>query len=275
MPEKLAKIRYFETFHKKMNIHNPQNLNEKINWLKFNSDTSLWSELSDKYCVRDYVRKIGLADLLNELYAVWYSPKEIDFNILPKSFVLKINNGSGGIYLVSNKDNISEDKIRKAYYKRFKSTPYGIYSAEPHYRKIKPCIVAERLLKDTIQENALIDYKFYCIFGEPHSVLVCTNRKEDKKADKMIYDMEWIAHPEFMSNISMPNELINKPITFDKMIESCKLLGKPFAFVRIDFYEVDGKCYFGELTFTPSGGYINSQNKLFLKKMGEKIKLPS
>lgn len=175
--EKLLRLRYKEKFGKEPDLENPQTLNEKVMWLMLHADDRRWSELADKYRVREYVKQCGLGHMLNELYAVWHSAEEIDLDDprLPDSFVLKPNNGYGDIVLVRNRKTAN----RKAILHRMSDSMrhrFGRKSGEWHYLAIKPCIIAERLLPaDPAFGSTLVDYKFYCFDGKPATARSATN----------------------------------------------------------------------------------------------------
>ena len=188
--EKLLRLRYKEKFGKEPDLENPQTLNEKVMWLMLHADDRRWSELADKYRVREYVKQCGLGHMLNELYAVWHSAEEIDLDDprLPESFVMKPNNGYGDIVLVRNRKTAN----RKAILRRMSDSMrhrFGRKSGEWHYRAIKPCIIAERLLPaDPAFGSTLVDYKFYCFDGKPRYCQVCYERTTPSHAKKELYD---------------------------------------------------------------------------------------
>lgn len=244
---------YEDYLGRKLNWDNPQEYSEKGRWLQFNSDTSLWSELADKYAVRKYIAEKGYGEYLPKLYGVWDDANDIDFSKLPISFVLKTNHGSGEVCIVKDKSLIDEAEVRKAMNK-YLHTPYGYETAEPHYLKIKPRIVAEELLENTCKESrSIVDYKIFCFLGEPFLVDVCYNR--DKKAhrlDENWYDTNWNVKEGYSSGDYVPL-VLPRPKSLEKMYEICRVLTKDFPLVRLDFYDVNGKAYVGEMTFTPSG----------------------
>ena len=130
--QQYADYLYFLDFGKKINWDKPEDLKQWINWLAFNTDTTEWSRLSDKYAVRDYVKECGLTDTLVPLLAVWDSPDDIDFSILPDKFVLKMNNGSGDVRIIKDKGKADIKEIKSFFSDHF-NRPFGIDSAEPHY----------------------------------------------------------------------------------------------------------------------------------------------
>ena len=274
-PLRLAKIKYFSKFHRTLNLKNPQNLNEKILWLSFNTDTSLWSQLADKYLVRGYVENLGLKDILVPLYGVYDSFDEINFDKLPSSFVLKTNNGNASVILVEDKNNLDKDECRRKLTKWLK-IPFGLTTAEAHYRRIRPCIIAEEYLKeDNPISSSLIDYKIWCFNGKPFCVLTTSNRDiERHKVSLNLYSLpEWEPMKSCISE-SYKNDIdIPKPVLLNKMIEYARILSQGFPQVRIDFYEVEEKIYFGEMTFTSNAGMMTYLTPECLKMMGEKISL--
>lgn len=277
MPKKMCINHIYNNhFGNNVNWTNPLTLNEKIQWLKLYSDTSLWVRCADKYLVRGYVEECGLSNLLVPLYGVYSSSNEIDFKTLPNSFVLKVNNGSGDSIIVRDKNIINETLVKKQLQKDL-NRKFGLCSTEYHYLDISPRIIAEKLLVDKTQpDKSLIDYKIWCFNGEPYCVFVVNDRTSDG-FQMCLYDLDWnlIDGKLHYSAHQQPcSAKIPKPQTLDKMIEAAKLLSKNIPQVRVDFYEIDGKLYFGEMTFTSSGGFMKYFTNDFLLEMGKQIKLP-
>lgn len=252
---------------------NPQTLNEKIQWLKIYGDTSLWVKCADKYLVREYVKECGLSDLLVPLYGVYKSADGIDFSVLPSSFVLKANNGSGDSIIVRDKTLIDEKKIKKQLQKDL-NRKFGLYTAEYHYLKIPPRIVAEKLLVDEVRPyESLIDYKLWCFNGEPYICFVVSNRTKEY-FHMSLYDLEWNSingKLAYSSHCKEETCAIPKPKTWDKMLEAARILSKNIPQVRVDFYEIQGDLYFGEMTFTSAGGFMRYFTPDYLIELGEKI----
>lgn len=273
----LVKIRYFVRFHKRLNMQNPKSLNEKILWLSFNTDTEVWSQLTDKYKVREYVSELGLERYLVDLYGMWESVDSLDFNMLPDSFIIKANHGSGDSIIVQDKKTINAEDIKKKLSIILK-TKYGVLESGRHYYNIKPCIIIEELLlNDSIStrySSSLIDYKIWCFNGTPKYIWVCTNRTK-KCVDVMTYDLDWNAHLEYsvFNDSYRRSILIPKPKNFDEMMFIAGKLSSGFPCVRVDLYNLDGRIYFGEMTFTSLGGLMNFYTEDFLLKCGEMIDL--
>lgn len=276
-PMRVAKLRYLYIMHKWPHFEHPRDLNEKINYLKFYGDTSRWPMLTDKYAVRQYIESIGLGDILVKLYGKWDSVEEIDWKALPNQFVMKCNNGSGDVLICKDKSKL-DIEATKRYFNKMLHRKFGVASGEPHYALIKPCIIAEELLDSSTQpceSTSLVDYKIWCFNGEPHSVCCYYNRKRFD-AYKSVYDLNWQYHPEYSATTKHYKDngiRIPKPVCLDKMIAIARNLSFGFPVVRVDLYEVNGKVYFGELTFTAHSGCLNTFSQQYLDETGALIRI--
>lgn len=275
-PVTLVKLRYFARFKKLPDLRNPKDLNEKVLYLKLFSDTSKWTKLADKYKVREYVKECGLGDYLIPLWGMWTSVNDIDFDALPKSFIFKANNGVGKneYLIVEDKDTLDKEKAKRFLDKLLHVKHVGALSAEPHYKNIPPCIIAEELLPSVEGEKSPVDYKIFCFNGQPQYIRTYSNRDKDG-ADVSTYDIDWNSLPavdqaeaRYHAGKQMP-----KPMNLEDMICVATKLSKPFPFVRVDLYNINGKIYFGEMTFTPLGGMMSSMTPEALKKMGDMVDL--
>ena len=277
-PETLLKMRYRCVFGRKLDLKNPQDLNEKILWAKLYSDTTIWSELADKRKVRDYVERIGLGDTLVKLYATWYTKEEVDFDALPDTFIIKANNGDGkGTNKIIRKSELTVEK--KAEYIKMigewlSRKNIGALHAEPHYKNMKPCVLAEEVLPLESGATSLTDYKMWCFNGKCYYTWICNDRSAGgNSAHVMTYDMDWNAHPEFsvFNSDYFRGEIVPKPKNFENMVEIAERLSKGFPEVRVDLYNIDGKIYFGELTFTSQGGFMDFYTPEFNRKLGDLV----
>lgn len=272
-PRKLAALYYQGMMKQKMDWENPRDLNAKIQWLKFYGDRELWARCADKYAVREYVKERGLESILVDFYGKWDAAEEIDFNILPSSFILKMNNGSGGNYVCRNKAELDEGMVREKFKKWF-AAEYADMFVEPHYQLIKPCALAEELLdneKQDIPSTTLIDYKVWAFNGKVLYIWVCHNRKATE-VQVATYDTEWNYRPElsvFTKAFQESRCQIPKPKCLSQMIEAASILSKGHPEVRVDFYVVNNRLYFGEMTFTSLGGYMDFYTKEMLNEMGD------
>lgn len=267
-PKLFANYLHYRRVGKLINWSCPRDFNEKMRWLQFNSDTSIWPVLADKYEVRNYLSSKGYNDILVDLFGVWKDENDIDFSVLPDSFVLKTNNGSGDVIVVKDKGCVDVEEIRRRIGKSLRSQ-FGLLTVEPHYLQISPKIIAERYLADNI-----IDYKFFCINGEPQCVLIISDRDILRHRFKVnLFDMNWISMREKITAIYEVDETVIKPISFDRMKDVVKSLSASFSAVRIDLYEVNGKIFFGEFTFTSAACEIDYFTDDYLLELGLKLKV--
>lgn len=276
-PATLVKLRYFVRFHKLLNLKSPQTLNEKILYLSLRTDTSLWTELSDKWKVREYIKDCGLSDILVQLYGVWPKVENIEFDKLPDSFILKTNHGSGDAIIVNDKNQINRSDIIISLSKSL-STRYGNLEGGKHYMRIKPVVIAEQLLiNDDVSKqfsSSIIDYKIWCFNGKAYYIWTCCNRDKNG-ADVMTYDIDWQPHPEYSRFYAhyRRGQIIPKPGNYDEMISVAERLAKLFPVVRVDLYNIGNKIYFGEMTFTSLGGLMDFYTDEFQIKAGNIIDL--
>ena len=277
-PVFLAKTRFKKMFGHKLNLKNPEDLNEKILWLSLYSDTTEWSRLADKYAVREYVKeKVGDA-LLVGLYGKWDLVDDINWEKLPESFVLKTNNGCGTILLVKDKSLLKHPETEKML-NSWLHKNVADATTEFHYWRIKPCLIAEELLLLSEEErkysSSIVDYKIWCFNGKPYYVWTVSNRNKSG-FDGALFDTNWNYIPnvvKYNSRVRKPSILLPKPENLDFMLQVAERLSEGFPEVRVDLYNVGGKVFFGEMTFTCHGGTIDYFIPEQLKKMGQKIDL--
>lgn len=272
-PKTLVRIRYLLRFRKRLDLNNPKTLNEKILYLSLCTDTSEWTRLSDKYSVRKYVEDCGLNENLVKIYAHWVNEQDIDFKNLPNSFVIKSVQGCGDIILVNDKNTIDESDIREKIEPMLHER-YGALEGGKHYLRIEPAIIVEELLPIE-NGQSLTDYKIWCFNGKPEFILTCSNRF---KGGVYLgsYDKDWnYRRSDMMFSKGHPEEKepLVKPENLDKMLEIAKKLAKPFPCVRVDLYNINGKIYFGEMTFTSLGGLMDYYTDDFQKMAGSMIDL--
>ena len=276
---------YYATFHKHIDWDNPKDINEKINWLKFYDDPYKWADLADKYKVRKYVERKNLSEILVPLLGKWDNPEKLleSWGRLPDEFVLKSNNGCGNFLIVNKekggKSSVDLKKLQNRVIQWLNEVDFGLKYAEPHYTLIKNCIFAEALLQDDSTKNysrSMVDYKIWCFHGVPYGCLVCYDRVHDKGEESVIldyYDIDWHQHSEFMMDQSVQRYPIEKPQNWDRMLEVASILSDGLPQVRVDLYNIQGRIYFGEMTLTSLGGYMNYFTKELLDDMGKQIRL--
>lgn len=268
---------YRTYYGRDINWENPTDIDEKISWLKFYSDTSKWSLFADKYRVRKYVKDCGCADLLIPLYAKWDSSEEISLDDLPDQFVMKVNNGSGDVLIVKDKNNVDLEEVR-AKFRSLLHRKYGVEQSELHYKHIKPCIICEQYLesKQIDFSFSAVDYKIWCFDGEPKYIWVVYNRTS-QLAEMRLYDLDWndvSFNQTERGHFVIGKHAVAKPQSLPRMIEACKAMSKGIPQVRLDFYDIDGKAYFGEMTMTSSGAINLFYKESFRKELGAYVKLP-
>lgn len=261
---------------KRINWKNPQNLIEKIAWMELNTDTSLWSLCADKYRVREYVEKCGCGQYLNELLGVWKNPNDINFEALPSEFVLKANNGCGTVLIVKDKTQLNIPKTKKILQNWIRH-PYGYRNSQRHYLNIDRCIIAEKLIENDsvsnrISPGSLIDYKVWCINGKVESVLVVFNRHDNLHQVKL-FDPNWNELPQFVRAKAKPETDVEipKPDCLAELLDACRELSVPFPEVRADFYIINNRPIFGELTFSAGFGSLTEE---YFDILGEKTRMP-
>lgn len=251
----------------------PRSFYDKIIWMSVNSDTSLWTKLADKVKVREYVAERCGEGILPELYATYESAVDIEFSTLPDAFAIKTNNGCASNYLVRSKAETDLESVRMklARWLRF---PYGELTGQLHYAKIPPRILAEELLFQKADPQAmLIDYKFYCFCGEPRYCFVVSNRRLEagNAHAKMMYDINWKGlEKSFVHGTQLAP--VDKPSRLKEMIEISSRLSEGIPFVRIDLYEVNKVIKFGEMTFMP--GLNAGFTEEFQLELGNLICIP-
>ena len=279
-PVTLIKWRYRYVFKRPIDLKNPKDLNEKILWAKLFSDTSKWTELADKYKVRQYVESLGLGQYLVKLYAVWFNAKDVNFDDLPETFIIKANNGDGkGTNKIIKKSELTEEKKSetiKMIDEWLHRKNIGALHAEPQYKNMKPCVIAEEVLPLDSGSTSLTDFKIWCFYGKAYYVWVCNDRCDGgNSAHVMTYDLEWNAHPEFsvFNSDYLRGEIMPKPDNLKEMLEVAEKLSKGFPELRVDMYNVQGHIYFGELTFTSQGGFMDFYTPEFNLELGSKFNI--
>lgn len=262
-----------------MDFCNPKTFCEKLQWLKLYNRNPLYTTLVDKYAVKKWVAdKIG-EEYIIPLLGVWNNANEIDFDTLPNLFVLKTTNGGGGDVVICKDKSKFERKKNIAHLNHsLKNRIYNNYREWP-YKNVPSRIIAEKYIDFENSSNNndstdLIDFKFFCFNGEPKFCQVIKNRNSKETID--FYDMEWMHMPFTGLNPVAKNGLnpVAKPENLKMMISVCEKLSDKFPFVRVDLYNVDGKIYFGELTFYPASGYGKFEPGEWNYKLGNLLKLP-
>lgn len=268
------KLLFRTCMHKQLNLENPETYSEKLQWLKLYNRKPLYPKLVDKYEVKDYVANIIGKEYIIPTIGVWNSFDEIDFAQLPNQFVLKTTNGGGSTGVVICKDKSAFD-ISSAKKKLVKSMHTNVDMGEWPYKQIKPRIIAEQYMEDK-ETGELRDYKFFCFDGEVKALFIATDRGvigDQPKFD--FYDADFNHLPFKQGHPHQTKKEIKKPATFELMKELASKLSKGEPHERIDLYEINGKVYFGEITFFHFGGIEPFDPEEWDYKFGSWLKLPS
>ncbi len=273
IPDKLyLKIRYRARFHKRLNLKSPVTFSEKIQWLKLYDRRPEYAMMVDKYEVKKYV-----ADTIGEEYiiptlGVWNSFDEIDFDALPNSFVLKCTHDSGGLVICKDKSEFDKSAAKKRIEAAMKAK-YYYHGREWAYKMVKPRIIAEQYMEDATTKD-LRDYKFFAFDGQTEMLFIATERQEKDSETKFdFFDMDF-NHLDFRNGHPNADKAPQKPQNFQLMHALSDKLSKGIPHVRVDFYEVDGRVYFGELTFCHWSGLMPFEPHEWDEKLGSFIKLP-
>ena len=262
------RINYRRKIKRKLNLKNPKYFSEKIQWIKLYENNPLLTTCSDKVLVRDYVKdKIG-EEYLIPLIGVYNNVDEIDAATLPNEFVIQCNHDSSSTHIIHNKTQLDK-KMLKFYKNRIKENYYH-YTRERHYRNINPKILITKLLKDD-KEQEIKDYKIFVFNGEPKYIQVDSTRFSNHQ--RSLYDLNWDRlDTKFRYEYCDPNP--DRPEKLEEMLDLSRTLAKDFYFVRVDFYIVNNKVYFGELTFTPVSGFEKFEKDEWDLEFGKNITLP-
>lgn len=270
-PKFCIKLSYFIEMGNKLNLKNPQTFNEKIQWLKLNNRDPFYTQLVDKYEVRDYISKTIGSEYLIPLIGLYNNVEEIDFNALPNQFVLKCTHDSGELIICKDKSKLDIEATKKRINKCIKRN-YYYYGREWPYKNVKPRIICEKYMEEQ-SGTELKDYKFMCFSGEVKCLFVCLNRNTETGLNVDFYDLGWNPLP-FERHYKRSGIRLPKPKTFDKMVKFSEILSKGKLFVRVDFYEINGDLYFGELTFFPGSGFEEFTPEKYDYLLGSWLQLP-
>lgn len=270
--EKYITIKYKLEMNQKLNLKEPKTFNEKLQWLKLYDRNPEYTKMVDKYEAKKYVADIIGQEYIISTLGVWDKFEDIEFDKLPKQFVLKPTHTSGNVFICKDKEKINYKQLRKMINKWLKRDYYLVHREWP-YKNIKPKIIAEQYMVDD-SGMKLKDYKFFCFNGIAQTILVCSNRNGSFK-NTNFYDINWNLQPFTREKHKNSNEQIKKPKNLDEMITVAEKLSKDIPFVRVDLYEINGKVYFGELTFYPSSGFEGFEPEEWDKKLGDMLELPT
>lgn len=273
IPDKaMLKLQYRIKCGRKLDLANPRRYTEKMQWYKLYYRDPVMQQCADKYQVRSYVQSKGLGHILNDLYAVFETPEDISLNQLPEQFVLKLSNGSSTNLICENKESLDLAQVQQTF-RDFYAQSGSSAGREWVYQGGKAVTVAEQLLKDPSQpDGSLRDYKILCFGGEP-AYIICVDGRHTDHYCHVVYDAEWNKQNVTIGQSSSAADY-PKPETLPQMLDIARKLSEDFPAVRVDLYSIEGKIYFGELTYFPWSGYMRFQPDDFDYQMGSKFVLP-
>ncbi|MBQ7663640.1 MAG: glycosyl transferase [Bacteroidaceae bacterium] len=273
--EMYLKVLYRLCHGKKLNLGHPVTYTEKLQWLKLHNTSELCTQLVDKYGVREYIKeKIGEKYLI-PLLGVWEHFDDIDFDKLPDRFVLKTNHGSGGVIICKDKSVLNKESAKRTLEKSLKKNYFWVGREYP-YRNVPPRIIAEKFMEDD-EGNPPVDYKFFCFDGEPQVLFYASERFNSQGLPPKFdyYDIALNHLPVRSKGHENAVQKLQMFPQFEEMKQLARILSEGFPHVRVDLYLVDGKIYFGEMTFHHDGGLVPFIPEDWDKKFGDMIKLPN
>lgn len=270
-PESYIRKIYRRRMGQELNLANPTTYSEKLQWMKLYDHNPLYTMLVDKYKVKQYVaERIGEHYIIPTL-GVWNSFCEIDFEKLPEQFVLKCTHDSGGLAICKDKQ-LFDKKLAGIIIGRAMRHNYYYSGFEWPYKDVKPRIIAEQYMEDT-KTGELRDYKFFCFNGKVRALFIATDRQKKGTDVKFDFFDEHFQHLPLRQGHENAEVMPEKPICFDEMKKIAELLSKDLKEVRVDLYEVNGKVYFGEMTFFHHGGWTKFDPEEWDKIFGDWIEL--
>lgn len=271
-PDKLyLKLQFRHLLGYKLDLEHPKTFQEKLQWLKLYDRNLIYHKMVDKYEAKWYIaEKVGSEYVIPTL-GIFSSVDEIDYDKLPNEFVIKTTHDSGTVVVCKDKSKLDKENVRKFISKRLRRR-YFYTEREWPYKNVKPRVIVEKNIN--VNDEDLKDYKFFCFDGEPKALYITTNRgmKGGLKEDFFYADgrhME-VNQKGYNNNTQTPS----LPINFEKMKDLARVLAKGIPQLRVDFYEIDGNVYVGELTFSDGGGFSPFVPDEYNKIFGDWIKLP-
>ena len=235
-----------------LDLENPKTFSEKLQWLKVNYREPIQTVMVDKHEAKDFIaQRVGDQYIIPTL-AIWDSVEDIDFDALPNQFVLKCTHDSGGIVICKDKSSLDR-KATKAKLSASLQRDYSRIAREWPYKDVPRRIIAEEYLSE-LGNNEILDYKMYCFHGEPKITVVCSDRFSKTGTRMNFYDIDWKPMGIHFGHYPPLSTEFPRPETYDEMLRLAMELSKDCPFLRVDFYEIKGRLYIGELTFFPGAG---------------------
>lgn len=270
--KKYLELRYKYIIGKKLNLENPVTYNEKLQWLKLYDRKPEYTKMVDKYEAKKYAANIIGEEYIIPTLGVWENVNDIDFDALPNQFVLKCTHDSGGLVICKDKSTLDIENAKNTLEHFLHRNFYSIHREWP-YKNVKPRIIAEEYMEDE-SGYELKDYKFFSFDGNVKAMFIATDRNAETETCFDFFDRDFNHLPVLNGHPNTTKE-IHKPVNYEKMIELAEKLSKNIPQVRIDFYNINGKIYFGEITFFHWSGLKKFEPEEYDKIFGDWITLPN
>lgn len=269
--KKFLETLYEKTFCKKLDLINPKTFNEKLQWLKLYDRKDQYSKMVDKYEVKEYVASIIGDEYIIPTLGIYEKFDDINFEELPNQFVIKCTHDSGGLAICKDKSTFDIERAKKIINKSLKNN-YFYCGREWPYKNVKPRIIIEKYMSNNGED--LEDYKIHNFNGIPKIILVCKDRYKKSGLTEDFFDTNW-KHLEIKrEKHGNSAEKIDKPNKLYEMLNLSEKIAKEIPFVRTDFYTINNKVYFGEITFYPASGFGKFYDEKWDYELGDMISLP-
>lgn len=266
----MLQLQYWIKLKRRLNLKSPQRYTEKIQWYKLNYHNPIMSICVDKYRVREYLHSKNLDNIAVKLYGVYDSVEQIEWNKLPTKFIIKTTNGSGTNIICKDSSKLNRKDVCRKLHTFFQQSSASAGREWP-YAQIRPQIIIEELLENTSsEESGISDYKILCFNGKPQYIIYDVDRFVSHKRN--IYSLEW-KNLYIETDCPGIKRKIEPPQNLAEMLKIAEILSADFPAVRVDLYLVNGKIYFGELTFYPWSGYVQFKPDSFDFELGIKFDL--
>ncbi|MCD8038933.1 MAG: hypothetical protein LUE96_07610 [Lachnospiraceae bacterium] len=263
--EPMIKRRFKERIGYEPDLENPRTFNEKLQWLKLHDRKPIYTTMVDKYEAKRYVAHLIGEEYIIPTYGVYDCFDEIDFDGLPKRFVLKCTHDSGSVIICRDKETFDRESAKKKLEDSLKRNFYWMGREWP-YKDVKPRIIAEQYMAD-----ADVDYKFFCFNGVPKYLYVSQGLEDHETASISFLTLDWEFAPFGRSDFKSFMKFPHKPVHYEEMIDVAKILSKGHHFLRVDLYEINGCVYFSEFTFTPCCGWMPFEPPIWDEKLGDML----
>lgn len=268
IPDELfLKVKFWLTMGYWMDFKAPKTYNEKLQWLKLYDRNPAYTKMVDKVAAKEYVAQVAGKQFVIPTIGVWEKAEDIPWDKLPNQFVAKVTHDSGGIVICKDKNQLNTKEAVRKLSKALHQDYYNLTREWP-YKNVKRQIIVEQYMVDE-SGYELKDYKFFCFDGEPKMLFVATDREKENEETKFdFFDTEFRLLP-FTNGHEHAQVTPAKPKGFDTMMELARKLSKGIKHVRVDLYDVNGKVYFGEMTFFHWSGFVPFEPEEWDTKIGK------